>query len=113
MSSSYDTVRLWLNDRLGKGVEVALVINRGDYSVFVLGFYGELRHFQETTTAERWRQRGQQRGDMAGSYSVGSADLDLTDLEHLDGWEIRDAGTVRVALGEDIYLEITSRAKPS
>jgi hypothetical protein len=111
--SSYEAVQLWLNDRLGERVELALVLDKGDFSVFVLGFDGELRHFQETKTAERWRERGESRQDMAGSYSIGTADVDFTELEHLDGWEIGAIGTVattvRLTLGNDLYLEIAHK----
>jgi hypothetical protein len=114
--SSYDAVRLWLNDRLGERVELALMLDRGESSVFVLGFTGELRHFQETKTAERWRERGNPRQDMGGSYSIGTADVDFTELEHLDGWELGTIGTAttaRLSLGDDLYLEIAHREIPS
>jgi hypothetical protein len=95
-----DDVLLWLNDRIGKRVNVSVELEKGDYPVTVLEAEGELLHWRDTDSARTTPVRD----ELIGWYAVGDARFDLSDLDHLDAW-IRD-GMVDVELAENVTLRI-------
>jgi len=96
-----DEALLWLNDRLGEPVRVAVEIARGDWNSEVVAGEGNLAHWSEN-------HRNSLRPlspDLAGWYVVGDTHFDLT---HLDRSAIRLHGEdeTSIELGEDVSLRI-------
>ena len=65
-----DDALLWLNDRIGKEVNVAVEIERGDFGFSVFQAGGELRYWNEA--AKEDALAGSREHD-AGLYDVGDA----------------------------------------
>jgi hypothetical protein len=98
---------LWLNDRLGKRIHIALVVDYGDSGTMVLAAAGELAHWSERKGDA---EIAIQRDDIAGLYDVGGAMLDLTDVRPLevDVWP-EEWSQLTVRLDEKTKLEIVEQ----
>lgn len=102
---SHDEALLWLRDRLGKIVDVAVKMERDGYSVDVLSTAGTLRDWREEHGGA-WA--GVPREDIIGFFIIGGlSSFDLSDLGEcefaLNEWD----DSLHVLLGEDIWLQIT------
>jgi hypothetical protein len=105
-----DEVLFWLNGLVGRSVDVSVVYDLGDYGASVLAAEGELHHWRQD--APQWA--AVPRDDMAGLYTVGRANVDLSDLGQLEFWFLQrdeDAAQfdeVEVELGENVTLRIVA-----
>jgi hypothetical protein len=102
-----DQALMWLNDRIGKVVSVALSVDRGGWSIHPIEVSGALKHVEPGLTAEH--------GDeLAGMYTVGDeGGLDLSELPD-DAFSLREApralDELQVLVGEHAGIGITSRS---
>jgi hypothetical protein len=80
--SGRDELLLWLNDRLGREIEVEIRVERGDLSVTLLQAMGELRHWSEAQVpAVFGALMLGPREDLLGWYTIGEgAGLDVTNI---------------------------------
>jgi hypothetical protein len=99
-----DELLLWLNDRLGKSVHVAVELERGDLTVSILEAEGDLQHWSERADS---RSLSVPRDDLTGRYAVGDASFDLTNLGHLDA--VLQGDELAIALSDDVTLSIVEQ----
>jgi hypothetical protein len=98
---SRDEALLWLNDRSGRDVHVAVSASAGDdFGPMVMWAAGALRHQSNSGLELRLPAYRVARDDLAGWYRVGDAHVDLTDLG--DRYEIRD-------LGDELHVSLLRR----
>jgi hypothetical protein len=105
---------LWLNDRRGKDVHVAVRVTSA-LPITLLEASGRLRYWQEDAPAGAWfGPRGERRDDLEGWYIVGeSSRFDLTDLDNAV-FSVRNAAVLHVDVrgsASDVWLEIHELAE--
>jgi hypothetical protein len=107
---SGDDALLWLNDRLGQLVTVAVRAESGDGWRYLFSARGELHHWREEVGMARLWERPATIERMVGFYMVGAtAEIDLTLLGHRSVFvrDLDEPGSfLNVELAEDVWLEI-------
>ena len=104
-SMTREEALLWLNDRIGKKVNVSVVLEVGDQFEMLFTAEGDLHHWREQSDAAAWTHNA--REDISGLYRVGSADLDLTQTGHLEIRSREDRLTLDLA--DNASLEIVEK----
>jgi hypothetical protein len=94
---------LWLNDHRGYSVTVTVGILHGDEMSFVLEARGELEHWTAESGSARELVGSPVREDLRGLYSVGGAQLDVTEL----AWSRITPG----GLGDSLLFELEDGAR--
>ena len=94
---------LWLNDRLGKGVDVSVELELGDRRVTVLEGSGILQHWSEASDR---RSFVNPRDDLAGWYRAGETLFDLTEVAHAQIRRGDDVGEIVIELSVGVTLRI-------
>ena len=97
-----DDVLLWLNDRLGKPLHVAVKVARGDSAVVVIVGDGTLAHWSDEAPE---RSLSLPREDLAGCYSVGETRFDVTNLRDARVTQPNE-NEIEITLGDGIVMWI-------
>ncbi len=109
MPAAPGDVMLWLNDRLGRSVNLSVVVERGDLDVTVVEGEGVLEHWMERGDA---RSLAIPRDDLAGWYRVGATRLDVTQLLDAKARSLDDGDGLEVELGDGVTLCIVEQEEP-
>ena len=98
-----DEALLWLNDRLGQTVEIAIYSGRDEAVFTVLRAEGELRHW---TQGRAQVSKARSREIVLGVYNLGDdASFNRGDLSDAEAW-IHDKDTIEFGLSENVWLVV-------
>jgi hypothetical protein len=100
-----DEALLWLNDRLGKSVNISVELDHGDVGTSVVEGEGILDHWTGMDDAER--ALVVPRDDLAGWYRAGETRFDLTSLTLAEG----DDDELLFNLAEGLRLRIIEQVE--
>ena len=98
-----DDVLFWLNDRIGKEVNVSVKVERGGFAADLVTAEGVLRHWSGGGGLA-WSSS--QRADLEGSYEVGgeAVSLDLSKIVAVDAESSRSQ--LIIELSHDVWLSV-------
>jgi hypothetical protein len=103
-----DEALLWLNDRLGESVNVAVELDRGHVGAVVVEGEGTLEHWSEPVDP---RTLAVPRDDLVGWYRAGETRFDLTDLAQARIELFADLDALRIELADGVALRVLEQAE--
>ncbi len=99
-----DSLLRELNSHLGHAYHATVLLEHGDRDVCVLKAEGELRHWGEDGPSQARLPRDD---DLTGTYGVGEAVLDLSDVPpQLEVCDMPAIGLIEVKLAEGVWLRL-------